>query len=148
VLRGSASRGTAFLSRAIVPAGNEGNALKSLVLVEDEPDMRLLIRTMLLRDPRLELMGEASSADEALAMLGEKAPDLIVLDHSIEGSMMGLDAAPLFKATAPHCKILIFTAYDLSKEVAGEPAVDGFLRKDRIDKLLQTVQKLLDLDAA
>jgi DNA-binding NarL/FixJ family response regulator len=122
--------------------------VKSLVVVEDEPDMRLLIRTMLLRDPRIQFAGEASSADAALTLVGETSPNLIVLDHSIQGSMMGLDAAPLLKDAAPGCKILLFTAYDLSREAELEPAVDAFLRKDRIDRLLETVRQLLDLDAA
>jgi DNA-binding NarL/FixJ family response regulator len=117
-------------------------------IVEDEPDMRLLIRLALTRDQRLESVGEASSADAALAMLEERAPALIVLDHSIEGSMMGLEAAPVLKAKAGGAKILLFTAYDMSAEAAAEPAVDAYLRKDRIELLLETALRLLGLDPA
>jgi DNA-binding NarL/FixJ family response regulator len=117
-------------------------------IIEDEPDMRLLIRLALTRDRRFEPIGEASSADAALAMLDDRAPVLIVLDHSIEGSMMGLEAAPLLKAKAAGVKILLFTAYDMSAEAAAEPAVDGYLRKDRIEQLLPTALQLLGLDPA
>jgi CheY-like chemotaxis protein len=117
-------------------------------IVEDEPDMRLLIRLALTRDARLRPIGEAASADEALALVEERAPDLIILDHSIEGAVMGLQAAPMLKAKATACKILLFTAFDMAKEAAAEPAVDGYLRKDRIDELLATVQRLLGLDPA
>jgi DNA-binding NarL/FixJ family response regulator len=123
--------------------------VKVFVVIEDEPDMRLLISMMLRKDPRLQLVGVAASADAALAMLDSVEPGLIVLDHGIEGEMMGLDAAPLLKAKAPNSKILLFTAFDMSREAAEEPAIDAFLRKDRIDHLLPTVQGLLDLgDAA
>lgn len=124
----------------------ERDRIKVFVVVEDEPDMRMLISMMLAKDDRLELLGEAASAEEALAMLESLEPGLIVLDHGIEGDIMGLEAAPLLKAKAPNAKILLFTAFDMSREAAAEPAVDGFLRKDRIDQLLPTVVRLLDLD--
>ena len=124
----------------------ERDRIKVFVVVEDEPDMRMLISMMLAKDDRLELLGEAASAEEALAMLESLEPGLIVLDHGIEGDIMGLEAAPLLKAKAPNAKILLFTAFDMSREAAAEPAVDGFLRKDRIDQLLPTVLRLLDLD--
>ena len=122
--------------------------VKVFVVVEDEPDMRALIGLTLGRDPRLELVGEAASAEEALAVLDTCEPGLIILDHGIEGDLMGLEAAPLLKAKAAGAKILLFTAHDMSGEAAAEPAVDGFLRKDRIDQLLPTAQRLLGLDPA
>lgn len=117
-------------------------------IVEDQPDMCMLIRLALTRDSRLCPAGEAASADEALALLDEVAPALIVLDHSIEGDVMGLEAAPLLKAKAAGAKILLFTAHDMSREAEAEPAVDAFLRKDRIDQLLATAQRLLGLGPA
>ena len=117
-------------------------------IVEDQPDMCLLIRLALTRDPRFRPVGEASSADAALELMEDAAPALIILDHSIEGDVMGLQAAPLLKARASGAKILLFTAHDMAGAAAAEPAVDGFLRKDRIDQLLATAQRLLGLDPA
>ena len=48
-----------------------------IAIVEDEPDMRLLIRLALTRDARLQPVGEAASADEALALLGHPQLDAI-----------------------------------------------------------------------
>lgn len=127
---------------------SETGRVKVFVVVEDEPDMRMLISMMLSKDERLELLGEAASAEEALAMLDSLEPGLIVLDHGIEGDIMGLEAAPLLKAKAPHAKILLFTAFDMRREAEGEPAVDGYLRKDRIDQLLPTVLRMLELNGA
>jgi DNA-binding NarL/FixJ family response regulator len=119
--------------------------VKVFVVVEDEPDMRLLIAVTLSRDPRLELVGEAASAQEALDLLDSVEPGLIVLDHSIEGDIMGLDAAPLLKEKAPQAKILLFTAYDMRAEARREAAIDAFLRKDNINRLLAVVRDLLEL---
>ena len=120
--------------------------MKVFVVVEDEPDMRALIGLTLRRDPRLEVVGEAASAEEALAVLDTCDPGLIILDHGIEGEMMGLQAAPLLKAKAPEAKILLFTAFDMRREASLEPAVDEYLRKDRIGELLPTVLRMLGLD--
>jgi DNA-binding NarL/FixJ family response regulator len=121
-------------------------SVKVFVVVEDEPDMRMLVRMMLTRDPRLEVLGEAASAHEALALLDTMQPGLIVLDHGIEGDIMGLQAAPLLRAKAPASKILLFTAFDLQAEASREPTVDAFLRKDRITELLPTCLRLLGID--
>ena len=122
--------------------------VKVFVVVEDEPDMRALIGLTLRRDPRLEVVGEAASAEEALAVLDTCDPGLIILDHGIEGDLMGLQAAPLLKAKAPAAKILLFTAFDMRREASLEPAVDEYLRKDRIGELLPTVLRMLDLSLA
>jgi two-component system nitrate/nitrite response regulator NarL len=124
----------------------EEKAVNVFVVVEDQPDMQLLIELQLRRDPRLELLGKAASAAEALALLDSVEPGLIVLDHGIEGDIMGVEAAPLFKAKAPNARILLFTAFDMSKEADAEPAIDAFLRKDNLDLLLPTVQRLVGLD--
>jgi two-component system nitrate/nitrite response regulator NarL len=119
---------------------------KILVVVEDDADIRFLIKLMLRADGRLEVMGEAATADEAIALARTEQPGLIILDHYIEGSVMGLDAVPALKEAAPAARILLFSSHDLSAEVARQPLVDAFLRKDRMDDLLTTVQRLLELE--
>jgi DNA-binding NarL/FixJ family response regulator len=119
---------------------------KVLVTVEDEPDVRQMIRALLSRDPRLEILGEAASAEEAIELARSAEPGLIVLDHLIEGPVTGLEAAPSLKEVAPSSKILLFSAHDLRKEAREEPSVDAFLRKDRPTELLPTALRLLGLD--
>jgi two-component system, NarL family, nitrate/nitrite response regulator NarL len=121
-------------------------SLKVLVIVEDEQDMRVLIRALLTRDSRLEIMGEATTAAEAVELARTLEPGLIVLDHLIEGPVTGLDAAPSLKEVAPNSKIVLFSAYDLAAEARRSPAVDAYLPKDEPQKLLPLVQRLLDLD--
>jgi DNA-binding NarL/FixJ family response regulator len=119
---------------------------KVLVIVEDEADMRAVIRAMLSADPRLEIVGEATSADEAVKIARTVDPGLIVLDHKIDGDVTGLEAAPMLKAVAPSAKILLFTAYDMRNAAEREPAIDAYLRKDSIGQLLPLVQDLLGLN--
>jgi DNA-binding NarL/FixJ family response regulator len=121
------------------------DTVRVLVIVEDEPDMRMMIRSILSTDDRIEIVGEAASALEAVEVAKTMDPGLVILDHSIEGDIMGLEAAPMIKAVAPSAKILLFSAFDLKKESDAEPAVDAFLSKSDVSLLLKTVQGLLDL---
>jgi CheY-like chemotaxis protein len=127
--------------------GHDVRVRGGFAIVEDEPDMRLLIRLALTRDGRLVPVGEAASAAEAFDLLTDSSPGVIVLDHSIEGDLTGLEAAPMLKERADGVKILLFTAHDMAREAAAEPAIDAYLRKDRIDQLLGTVQELLGLES-
>ncbi|MBV8692930.1 MAG: response regulator [Actinobacteria bacterium] len=117
-----------------------------LVVVDDEEDMRFMIRVTLARDPRLVLLGEAASAEEAIELARGLQPGAIVLDHQLGAGLTGLQAAPLIKAAAPNAKILLFTAFDLEREVEAEAAVDAYLRKDSVKYLLAAVDRLLGLD--
>jgi DNA-binding NarL/FixJ family response regulator len=120
---------------------------KILVVVEDDADIRFLIKLILRADGRLEVLGEAATAADAVELARTQQPGLIILDHYIEGTVMGLDAVPELKDAAPSARILLFSSHDLSAEVARQPLVDAFLRKDRMDDLLPTVQALLQLES-
>ena len=117
-----------------------------LVLVEDDEDMRRLLRLVLQRDDRMEIVGEAASAEEAIEMAKTMDPGVIVLDHQLDGELTGLEAAPLFKQVAPNALILLFTAFDMASQAAESPYVDAYLRKDDFILLLPTVQRMLGLE--
>jgi DNA-binding NarL/FixJ family response regulator len=121
------------------------DSARVLVIVEDEEDMRMMIRAILSVDKRIEICGEATNAADAVEEARRLDPGLVVLDHSIEGTVMGLEAAPMIKAVAPSAKILLFSAFDMRKEANAEPAIDEFLSKSEVGKLLATVRRLLGL---
>jgi CheY-like chemotaxis protein len=87
-----------------------------------------------------------ATIDRALEVAQEVQPKLIILDHNLGGEMVGLSAAPKLKEVAPGAKILLFTSYDIGAEARREPAVDAFLRKDNVDQLLPTSNRLLGLE--
>lgn len=123
--------------------------VRVLAVVEDHPDMRALLRLLLRPERGFRVHGEASSADEALEVLGtDLRPGVIVLDQSLEGPLTGLEVAPLLKAQAPNARIVLFSAHDLASEAAANPAVDRYVRKDRIAELPAVLRSLADADTA
>lgn len=123
----------------------DGPLLKVLVVIEDDADFRRLIRLTLAGEPGLEVDGEAASAEEALPLTEAMHPDLVILDHFIEGTIMGVDLAPMIKRVAPGARILLFTTHDLAVEVSREPAIDRYLRKHDLAQLLPVVRDMLGL---
>ena len=119
--------------------------LRVLVVIEDDADFRRLIRLTLSKDPDIHVEGEATSAEEALPLAEATQPNLIVLDHFIDGTVMGLELAPMLKRVAPGARILLFTTHDLAVEVSREPAIDRYLRKHDLAELLPAVRELLGL---
>lgn len=116
-----------------------------LVVVEDDPGMRVLIEELLGEDKRLQLTGEHANVEDAIEAARKSQPDLMILDHFIEGEIMGLEAAPMLKAVTPHSKIILFTSHDLTVEAKREPAIDALVLKRDLDQLLPTAQALLGL---
>jgi DNA-binding NarL/FixJ family response regulator len=114
-----------------------------VVLVEDDRTIRSVIEMLLSIEPDFELVGTAVTAEEAIDLVGELAPDLVLLDNHLEGPMTGVQAAPRLKDARPNVVVLLCTALDLAAVAAAEPSIDGYLRKDDLADLVDVVQALL-----
>ena len=124
---------------------NTGNEV-CFIVVEDDLDMQLLIQLKLSADSRLRFCGAATNSTDAIALGKGMGRGVIILDHFIEGQIMGLQAAPLLKAVAPDMLIILLTSHDLAIEVSREPAIDAYLRKSDIKHLLPTAMRLLGIE--
>jgi DNA-binding NarL/FixJ family response regulator len=125
---------------------DDAGTVRVFAIVEDDADSRMVVRTLLCEDPRFSVAGEVGSAEEAIEMAGRERPDLIVLDHHLNGTLSGLDAAPLLKQEAPGAKIILFTGADeVRRRALTADSVDAYLPKSRPDELLATACRVLGL---
>lgn len=123
--------------------------MKFLTVIEDDPDVQLLIETIFSMDSRFSAANAAKTAEEALESTRKAEPGVIILDHGLAGSLTGLDAAPMLKELAPGAKIILFTAHaELQSRASGEPAIDAFLLKTDSTRLLSLAQRLTGLDTS
>lgn len=120
--------------------------MKSVVIVEDDPDIQSLIETIFSMDPRFFVAGLADSAEDGVEIARTTEPEIIVLDDRLAGSLTGVDAVPLFKEVAPLAKIILFTAHaDLQARVVNQPDIDAFLLKTEPGELLPLAQQLTNM---
>lgn len=105
-----------------------------VMLVEDNPEYRKVIRMALARDAEIELSSEFGTAEIALRSLRDGSvpgtPDVVLLDLRLPG-MGGLDALPEFAQCIPGAKIIVLTQSDREADVLRAIALgaSGYLLK-------------------
>jgi DNA-binding NarL/FixJ family response regulator len=107
-----------------------GDAPMRVLLVDDHALVRSAIRQAL-EAPDIEVVGEASSAEELLAIGPELRPDLILLDIDLPG-LSGITALRELAPRLPATRIVMLTVssdhHDLLSAIRS--GADGYLTKD------------------
>jgi len=79
------------------------------LLVDDERLARAELRRLLSNFPKIDIIGEAANADEALPMIDDLQPDLLFLDIQMPGKN-GFELLQSIEGKAPD--VIFTTAYD------------------------------------
>jgi DNA-binding NarL/FixJ family response regulator len=115
-----------------------------VLVVDDHPIVRQGLVAVLSDEPDLEVVGEAGSARQALALLPRLRPDVVLLDLELP-DLDGVESIPQLTAALPNVQILVFTAYDTDDRVLGaiRAGARGYLLKgasaDEIARGIRTV---------
>jgi DNA-binding NarL/FixJ family response regulator len=104
-----------------------------VVLADDQALIRVGLRALIEAEPDIEVVGEASDGDEALRVVREQRPDVVVMDIRMP-VLDGLDATRLIAAD-PHLssvRVLVLTTFEIDEYVfeALRAGAGGFLLKD------------------
>jgi two-component system nitrate/nitrite response regulator NarL len=116
-----------------------------LMLVDDHPMMRRGIRQLLELEDDFQIVGEANNGEEALQLLDELQPQLILLDNNMP-QLNGIETLKRLRQIGYTGKVLLFTVSDAEKDVrdALRFGADGYLLKDmEPEKLIQQVREAL-----
>jgi CheY-like chemotaxis protein len=109
-----------------------------VLLVDDDADVLVMLQAVL-TNRSLDVVGLATSGEDAERVAATIAPDVAVVDYMMPG-MTGLETATKLKALRPQCTVIIFSALDLADEAEAHPDVDRFMPKSEILAL----ERLLD----
>ena len=101
-----------------------------VVIADDHIVVREGTRELLQKAEDLEIVGEAGDGEEAVRLVKDLAPDVIILDVAMP-RLSGIEAAKQIKAIAPDTAVLILTAYEYDQYVFAllEAGADGYLLK-------------------
>jgi DNA-binding NarL/FixJ family response regulator len=101
-----------------------------IVIIDDHDLVREGLRSVLARHDDLEVVGEAASAADAIRVVQETSPDLILLDLRL-GEHDGVAVARSLRGQDVTAKILVLSIQDASRDLRSALAAgaDGYLLK-------------------
>ncbi|MCB0113628.1 MAG: response regulator transcription factor, partial [Caldilineaceae bacterium] len=82
-----------------------------LLLVDDHEIVRAGLRMLFLAEPDMTIVGEAGSGQEALKLVRELKPDVVLMDVAMPG-MTGIEATRQIKEASPDTAVLALTMYE------------------------------------
>ena len=104
-----------------------------IVIADDQPLLRSALANLLGSEPDLELVGEAGTGDEAVALARSERADVVVMDIRMPG-MDGITATAAIAADEDLAgvRVLILTTFEVDEYVVGalRAGASGFLAKD------------------
>ena len=117
----------------------------TLLLVDDHPMMRRGLRQLLDLEDDLLVIGEAGNGLEALHMVMQLQPQLVLLDNNMP-ELNGVETLKRLREQGYTGKVLLFTVSDDEADVrdALRFGADGYLLKeDRFEVLVEELQKIV-----
>ncbi|GAA4217402.1 response regulator [Actinocatenispora rupis] len=102
-----------------------------VLLVDDHPVVREGLRGILGTEDGIDVVGEAGSATEAVAVARAYAPDVVLMDLRMPDGD-GVQATRDLLARDPECRVVVLTTYENDADIlrAVEAGATGYLLKD------------------
>ena len=120
-----------------------------VLIVDDQPLVRMGFRMLLDAEPDLEVVGEAGDGERAVAMAAALEPDVVLMDVRMP-VLDGIEATEAIVAANPDSRVLVVTTFDLDESAfaALRAGASGFLLKDaRPEELVSGIRSVAAGDA-
>lgn len=106
-------------------------------IVEDQGMFRSFLERWLAEQERFVAVGSAGSAEEALGLLDEARPDVLLVDFQLPG-LDGLEMARAARQVRPHLRALVLSSLmdPLALTRVRESGVEGYVEKDAPPEIL------------
>ncbi|MCA1830004.1 MAG: response regulator [Actinomycetota bacterium] len=120
----------------------QAQASHRVVVVDDHTLLRESVVKIVAAEPGFNVVGQAGRADEAITLVAQQQPDIVILDVSMPGGT-GLDIAARIRRESPATRLIFLTVHEDDATVAHAIALgaDGYLLKtSSMSELLQAVR--------
>lgn len=103
-----------------------------LVVADDHPIVRAGLHALFESEEGFEIVGDAATADDVVAVVEREDPDLVLMDLQLGGGSSGAEATRRVRALATPPYVLVLTNYDTDADILGavEAGASGYLLKD------------------
>ncbi len=120
-------------------------AVVNVLIVDDEPHARERLERLVGEVPQCEVVGVCGTGQEALRLVSELEPTVVLLDIRMPG-MSGIEAARHLLTLPGPPAVVFTTAYDEYAMAAFDTQAVGYLlkpvRKERLERALQQAARL------
>ncbi|MFF9209595.1 MULTISPECIES: response regulator [unclassified Streptomyces] len=120
-----------------------------VLIADDQQMVRQGFTVLLNTQPDIEVIGQAVDGLDAVAKVGELAPEVVLMDIRMP-ELDGIEATRRIKAATPAVNVLVLTTFDIDEHVydALRAGASGFLLKDAsADQLAEAVRVVAAGDA-
>jgi len=115
-----------------------------IIVADDHTLVRAGLISLIARLPEMEVVGEAADGRQALRMVRDLLPDMVLMDIAMPG-LNGLEAAERIHGIHPQTKIIILSMHASEEYVAQalKAGASGYLLKDAATSELETALKFV-----
>lgn len=111
-----------------------------ILAIDDSPEFLAVLHSFFDAKPDFQLVATGQSGVDAIRMVEELHPDLVLMDLQM-GGMNGLEATSKIRTRFPDVEIVIITAHDLPglRQVCRDSGAADFIAKPRLNRELPAV---------
>jgi DNA-binding NarL/FixJ family response regulator len=111
---------------------HQGSSI-GVVTVDDHEAFRRSAREVVENTPGFTFLGEASSGEEALVLIKDLSPDLVLLDVRMPG-LDGLETSRRLRSMSPAATVILISIDDVAESVWGSCGAAAFLPKKAFNR--------------
>lgn len=116
-----------------------------VLIADDHAIVRTGLRTLLSADPSMDLVGEAGGGQEAIQLVEQTRPDVLLLDLSMP-DLDGIQVTRAVKSSFPRLRILVLTIHEdqgLLREAIRAGAAGYILKRAAESELISAIHVLM-----
>lgn len=115
-----------------------------ILLADNQPRVRFALRVLLERQPGLEVVGEATEAEELLAQAEAACPDLVLLGWELPG-LAAVGSLAALRRACPKICVIALSGLPEARRAALDAGADAFVSKtDPPGRLLEVIESCRD----
>ncbi len=118
----------------------------AVFIVEDNPNIQLLLQTIVSRDDEYTCVGVVETGSEALRKIPELLPDVVLMDIGLP-DISGIDCVRKLKPLCPNVEFIMCTIYDEDEKVfqSLEAGANSYiLKKSKPELLLSAIREVYE----
>ena len=132
-----------------VSSDSDSKDVTTIMIADDHPLVRQALRGLLESQSDFKVIGEASDGEEAVTLVTEKMPDVVIMDITMP-KMNGLAATRKIKQQCPDTRVLVLTVHSDNEHIMGilEAGAAGYLTKSVFGKeVLSAIRSVMAGDS-